>query len=198
MRVGILPFDEVEELDFVGPLEVFGITSGLVEGLTVVTVSKDGRFIRGRYGLQVQPDHSFGNCPPLDLLIVPGGKGAREHARYDKDILSFVKAKAKQRTASVCTGALVLAEAGLLNGRRATTHHSAIDTLRQYSQVRVVEGERFVLEDRVATSAGISAGIDLALELVRAQFGDKVAVEVTQTMEYRRPTNIRVKEPVRM
>jgi len=199
MRVGILLFDEVEELDFVGSLEVFGIASGLVEGLTVVTVSKDGRPIRGRYGLQVQPDHGFGNCPPLDLLIVPGGKGAREHARYDKEVLSFVKAHAAtQRTASVCTGALVLAEAGLLNGRRATTHHSAIDTLRQYPQVRVVEGERFVLEDRVATSAGISAGIDLALELVRAQFGDKVAAEVTQTMEYHRPTNIRVKEPVRM
>ena len=76
MRVGILLFDEVEELDFVGSLEVFGIASGLVEGLTVVTVSKDGRPIRGRYGLQVQPDHGFGNCPPLDLLIVPGGKGA--------------------------------------------------------------------------------------------------------------------------
>lgn len=185
MRVGILLFDEVEELDFVGPLEVFGIASRLVESLAVLTVSKDGRPIQARYGLRVQPDYAFGNCPPLDLLIVPGGKGAREHARYDKEIIAFVQAHAaKQRIASICTGALVLAEAGLLNGRRATTHHSAFDALRQYAQVQVVEGARFVLDEGVATSAGISAGIDLALELVRNYFGDKVAAEVAQIMEY--------------
>jgi transcriptional regulator GlxA family with amidase domain len=185
MRVGILLFDEVEELDFVGPLEVFGIASGLVESLVVLTVSKDGRSIQARYGLRVHPDHAFDNCPPLDLLIVPGGKGAREHIRYDKEVIAFVKAHAaKQQIASICTGALVLAEAALLNGRRATTHHSALSALRQYAQVQVVEGARFVLEERVATSAGISAGIDLALELVRNSFGDKVAADVAQIMEY--------------
>jgi transcriptional regulator GlxA family with amidase domain len=185
MRVGILVFDEVEELDFVGPLEVFGIASGLVDSLAVLTVSKDGRPIKARYGLRVQPDHSFGNCPPLDLMIVPGGKGAREHARYDKETIAFVRAHAaKNRIASVCTGALVLAEAGLLSGRRATTHRSALDSLRQYAQVQVVERARFVLEDRVATSAGISAGIDLSLELVRNYFGGKVADDVAEIMEF--------------
>lgn len=187
MRVGILLFDEVEELDFVGPLEVFGVTSRLGESLTVLTVSKEGHTIQGRYGLRVQPNYSFANCPPLNILIVPGGKGAREYARYDKEILSFVKAHAaNQQVASVCTGALVLAEAGLLTGRRATTHHSAIETLRQYADVQVVEGVRFILEDRIATSAGISAGIDLALELVRIHFGDVTAMKVAQTMEYER------------
>jgi transcriptional regulator GlxA family with amidase domain len=185
MRVGILLFDDAEELDFVGPLEVFGVASSLVESLSVVTVSKDGRAIQGRYGLRVQPNFRIANCPPLDLLIVPGGKGARERARYDKETIAFVKAHAsKQPVVSICTGALVLAEAGLLTGRKATTHHSALDMLRQYADVRVVEEVRFVLEDGVATSAGISAGIDLSLELVRRHFGEKVAQEVAQTMEY--------------
>jgi transcriptional regulator GlxA family with amidase domain len=185
MRVGILLFDDVEELDFVGPLEVFGVASGMVRSLSVLTVSKNGRPIQGRYGLRIQPNYAIGNCPPLDLLIVPGGKGARVNARYDKEIIDFVKAHSlKQEIASVCTGAIVLAEAGILNGKRATTHHSAFDMLRQYSDVRVIEGERFVLEDGVATSAGISAGIDLSLELVRRHFGDKVAREVASEMEY--------------
>ena len=188
MRVGILLFDDVEELDFVGPLEVFGVASGLVQSLSVLTVSKDGRPIHGRYGLRVQPNCAIADCPPLDLLIVPGGKGARENARYDKETMAFVKAHAsKQQIASICTGALVLAEAGILTGKRATTHHSAFDMLRQYADVHVVEGARFVLEDRVATSAGISAGIDLSLELVRRHFGEKVAQEVAQTMEYPYP-----------
>ena len=185
MRVGILLFDEVEELDFVGPLEVFGVASRLGESLTILTVSKEGRPIQARYGLKVQPDYSFANCPPLNLLIVPGGKGAREYARYDKEIVAFVKAlAANQQVSSICTGALVLAEAGLLAGRRATTHHTAFETLRQYTDVHVVEGARFILEDRIATSAGISAGIDLALELLRIHFGDQVAREVAQIMEY--------------
>lgn len=178
-------FDEVEELDFVGPLEVFGVASRLVGSLTVLTASKDGRPIQGRYGLRVQPDYSFANCPLLDLLIVPGGKGAREHARYDKEIIAFVKAHAsKHQIVSVCTGALVLAEAGILKGKRATTHHSALEMLRHYEDVHVLEGERFVLENGVATSAGISAGIDLALELIRSHYGAKMAQEVSGIMEY--------------
>jgi transcriptional regulator GlxA family with amidase domain len=185
MRVGILLFDEVEELDFVGPLEVFGVTSRLTQSLSVLTVSKDGRPIQGRNGLKVQPSYCFADCPPLDLLIVPGGKGAQEHARYDKDIITFVKTHAlKRQIASVCTGALVLAEAGILTGRKATTHHSALDILRQYTNVHVIEGARFVLDNEVATAAGVSAGIDLALELIRRHFGEKMAQEVAQAMEY--------------
>jgi len=124
-------------------------------------------------------------------LIVPGGRGAREHARYDQETIAFVKAHAAKRPiASVCTGALVLAEAELLNGKRATTHHSEIEALRKHAQVHVVEGARFVLEDGVATSAGISAGIDLALELVRKHFGEKVAADVVQIMEYDSPRTV--------
>jgi transcriptional regulator GlxA family with amidase domain len=188
VRVGILLFDEAEELDFVGPLEVFGIASKLVQSLSILTVSKDGQPVKGRYGLKVQPDHRIVECPPLDLLIVPGGKGAREYARHDKEIIAFVKTHAsRHQIASVCTGALVLAETGVLAGRRATTHHSHFDELREHSDVHVVEGARFVFDDRVATSAGISAGIDLSLELVSKHFGNAVAAAVAEIMEYDYP-----------
>ncbi len=186
MRIGILLFNEAEELDFVGPMEVFGVASRLKGGIDIVTLSKDGKQIHGRYGLKVQPDCSFANSPDFDLLIVPGGKGAREQVRYDKESIAFAKAHAtRARIASVCTGALVLAEAGILDGKTATTHWSALAILRQYPKVHVVEGVRFVRDGNVATSAGISAGIDLALEIVRELHGEQVASDVARDMEYR-------------
>lgn len=185
MRIGILLFNEVEELDFVGPFEVLGIASKLKGGLQIVTVSKDGKQIRGRYGLKVQPDCNFINCPKLDLLIIPGGKGAREKVRYDEESIAFVRAHASRaKIASVCTGALVLAEAGILDGKKATTHWSAMARLREYPKVQVVEGVRFVRDGSVATSAGISAGIDLALDIVRELHGEQTAAEVAKEMEY--------------
>jgi len=185
MAVGILLFDEVEELDFAGPWEVFGIASQL-KNLTPFTISKDGKPIRCRYGLRVQPDRSFASCPRLDLLVVPGGRGAREKARFDSETIAFIKNHASRAiTASVCTGALVLAEAGLLDGRRATTHAHQLDLLRKYPKVRVVENERFIFEGNVATSAGISAGIDLSLELVRRKYGEDIVREIVDVMEYR-------------
>ena len=185
MRVGLLLFDDVEELDFVGPLEVFGITSTLTGKVDVITLSKDGVSVKCRYGLKVQPNHSFHDCPTLDLLVVPGGKGAREFAMYDSSILSFIRTQAtKAHIASVCTGALVLAEAGLLRGHKATTHHACRKRLEGYQDVKVLRNARFVREENVSSSAGISAGIDLALAIVREKFGSKVAREVVKDMEY--------------
>jgi transcriptional regulator GlxA family with amidase domain len=185
MLVGILLFDDVEELDFAGPWEVFGIASRMKD-IKVMTVSKDGNAVHCRYGLRVQPYHDFANCPRLDLLIVPGGRGAREKARYDAETIAFIKNHASQgATASVCTGALVLAQAGLLDGKRATTHASEMDGLRKYPNVQVVENERFILEGNVATSAGISAGIDLSLELLRRKYDEQLAQEIVKIMEYR-------------
>jgi transcriptional regulator GlxA family with amidase domain len=185
VRIGILVFDEVEELDFVGPLEVFGVASRVVGGIEVILLSKDGQRVRCRYGLSVQPDHSISNCPSLDLLVVPGGKGAQARARFDPEILSFVRAHAaRMPIASVCTGALILAEAGLLKGRKATTHWSALDMLRRYPDVEVKESVRFVRDGGIATSAGISAGIDLALAIVRDAYGEEVAKEVAHRMDY--------------
>lgn len=189
MRVGILVFDDVEELDFVGPLEVFGVASRLAGDLDLITVSKQGQPIRGRYGLRVQPDYSYSSCPPLDMLVIPGGKGARDVARYDEETLAFVRGHAERApVASVCTGALILAEAGLLRGQRCTTHWSALDLLRQYPGAQVMDGMRFVRANGVATSAGVSAGIDLALDLVREWFGDNLRDQVARQMEYSLPS----------
>jgi transcriptional regulator GlxA family with amidase domain len=185
VQVGFLLFDDVEEMDFAGPLEVFGVASSLMGKILIVTVSKEGRLVQCRHGLKVQPDCSFSECPPLDLLIVPGGRGAREHAMLDHDTLSFVRAKASGgHIASVCTGALVVAEAGLLEGKEATTHHEYLEALERYPNVKVVRGVRYVREHSVSSSAGITAGIDLALAIVREKFGDTIHDEVVTEMEY--------------
>jgi len=185
MRVGILLFDDVEEMDFAGPFEVFGVASNFTDKIKVLTVSKDGRLIQGRHGLKVQPDCSFSECSPLDLLIVPGGRGARERAMHDPETLEFIRAQAsKGHVASVCTGALVLAEAGLLKGHKATTHHAHFESLSRYPNVTVLRGTRYAREKGVSTSAGISAGIDLALAIVRDEFGQKIFDEVLKEMEY--------------
>ncbi len=179
-------FDDVEELDFAGPWEVFGAASRFKQDLQVSAVSKDGKLVRCRYGLKVQPDYSFTNCPQLDLLIVPGGRGAREKARFDKEIIAFIQRHSSlAETASVCTGAVILAEAGILSGKRATTHASGLHLLREYPNVQVVENERFVFDETIATSAGVSAGIDLSLELLRRHFGENLVRDVVKVMEYR-------------
>jgi transcriptional regulator GlxA family with amidase domain len=185
MRVGIILFDDVEEMDFAGPLEVFGVASSLANKVEVTTLSKNGQSIRCRHGLRVQPEYSFSNCPPVDLLIVPGGRGARERAMRDSETLRFIRNQSsKAHVASVCTGALVLAEAGLLDGHKATTHHENIEALRRYPRIEVVSGARYISEESVSTSAGISAGIDLALEIVRKNFGEAVVTKVREEMEY--------------
>ena len=185
MTVGVLLFDDVEELDFAGPWEVFGIASQH-ENLKVLTVSKDGKSVSCRWGLRVQPDYSFVTCPRLDLLIVPGGRGAREKARYDLQTITFIRKHASQSPiVSVCTGALVLAQAGILDGKRATTHAALMNALREYPKVEVVEGERFVFQGNVATSGGISAGIDISLELLKQKYGEYLVMKVAEEMEYR-------------
>ena len=185
MRVGLILFDDVEEMDFAGPLEVFGVASSITNKVEVTTVSNNGKPIRCRHGLRVQPEHSFSNCPPVDLLIVPGGRGAREHAMRDPETLRFIRTQSSRaHVASVCTGALVLAEAGLLDGHKATTHHEYIEALQRYPRIEVINGARYITEESVSSSAGISAGIDLALEIVRKNFGEAIAAKVREEMEY--------------
>jgi transcriptional regulator GlxA family with amidase domain len=180
--IGILVFDDVEELDFVGPLEVFGMASRDLE-TKVLTIAETGNEVRCHYGLRVRPDCTLAQCPSLDLLVVPGGPGARAHARVNPQILEFVR-KQQGFVASVCTGALVLAAAGVLKGENATTHHSRFDMLREYEGVSVQENVRMVIGERVATSAGISAGIDLSLALLAKFWGEQVAERVADNMEW--------------
>ena len=190
-HVAILVFDEVEVLDFAGPFEVFAVTDELRGGNTfnVYTVAPRPGPIRARNGLRVLPDHTLADAPAPHLLVVPGGFGTRALLQQP-DLLAWVQrqAAAAELVMSVCTGALVLGRAGLLDGLRATTHHECFGLLREVSpRTEVVETERFVDNGKVLTAAGISAGIDCALHVVERLHGLDAAAATARYMEYRRP-----------
>jgi len=188
--VGILIFDGVEVLDFCGPFEVFASAVAQDPQQTtlfrVVTVAEHPGVVRCSGGLLVQPHHTIHNHPPLDLLVVPGGPGTRRE-RGNPVLLDWIATQDRTTaiTASVCTGAFLLAANGLLDGRRATTHRASIDWLREHHPaIDVLAGERVVDEGRIVTSAGVSAGIDMALHLVARLYGEEVAVVTARDMEY--------------
>jgi transcriptional regulator GlxA family with amidase domain len=175
LLVGILLFDDVEVLDFAGPFEVLSSTLS-PEGtpyVEVVTVGPAAE-VRTRGGLLVRPAHTVDACPSLDALIVPGGPGADARTAIgDAVLLPFIRQQAPRTAtvASVCTGAFLLGRAGLLDGRRATTHTSALAQLRaEFPAVDVVEA-KVVDEGAILTAAGVSSGIDLALHLLERWFG---------------------------
>jgi transcriptional regulator GlxA family with amidase domain len=137
-------------------------------------------------GMKVVPDSDFASCPPLDVLIVPGGPGERrEHD--NPAVLDFIRARSQETkiTASVCTGAFFLGKAGLLDGRRATTHFMSIGRMRDmFPGVEVVEDARYVDEGGIITSAGISAGIDMTLHILKRLLGEDAARAAARVMEY--------------
>lgn len=185
LRVGIALFEDVEELDFVGPWEVFGVAGRLFPGSVQTQLFSTGsRHVRGVYGLTVDCPLTVGSIGRLDIVIVPGGKGARA-AKDDRELRLFLRRVHREGTvvASVCTGALVLAAADLLEGKRATTHASALEELRAFPKV-TVDPQRMIDLGSVVTSAGISAGIDMALHLVERFLGEKEARQVAVRMEY--------------
>ena len=194
IAIGILIFKEAEELDFVGPYEVFGMAAEFDAPCQTVVIAESLEPIRCAHGLRVLPDYPIGKAPALDLLIVPGGRGARMHARKNPEILEFVRQQ-KGTVASVCTGAIVLAAAGVLNGIDATTHCAHYDQLREYDQVRVREGVRFVMHDRIATSAGVTAGIDLSLAFVARFFGESLARRIAENLEWKNGSTEKSKPP---
>jgi transcriptional regulator GlxA family with amidase domain len=183
--IAIVIFPDVEELDFVGPWEIFSYLRDLVPGsCTVFTVSQHGGEVRCRKGLRVIADHSFETAPQPDIVLVPGGQGTR--VEVDNPVLIDYLRRVGQRTeiaTSVCTGAFLLERAGLLEGRRATTHWRSLDRLRALGTVGVLE-QRYVDEGVVVTSAGISAGIDMALYLVGRLWGPETARRVQKGVEY--------------
>jgi transcriptional regulator GlxA family with amidase domain len=176
--VGILVFDEVEVLDFAGPYEVLSATHDQ-EGrpyVRVVVIGTDEE-VRCRGGLRIRPDVTLDACPPLDALVVPGGPGADERTRVqDEAILPFLRriAPATPVVASVCTGAFLLGRAGLLDGRRVTTHRDALPALRAEFPSLDVAHDKVIDEGAVVTAAGVSSGIDLALHLLERWFGPEV------------------------
>ena len=164
--IGIVLFPDVEELDFVGPWEV--LTAGARDGDRVVTVAETTDVIRCAKGLHVVPDHSFEDVPPLDVIVVPGGLGSRVEMK-NPAMTAFVaeQAATAEWTSSVCTGSFILFAAGLLEGKRATTHWAAFDELRGHApDLELDRDARWVVEDKIVTSAGVSAGIDMALWLL--------------------------------
>src|SRR4051812_41629751 len=134
--IGILVFDDVEELDFTGPLEVFGIAKASGAPCRTVLVAKHHTEVRAHFGLTFRPEATFASCPALDLLIVPGGPGARGPVRHDSATIEFIR-KHTGELASVCTGALILAAAKVLEGKRATTHRNRLEMLSEYPEIHV-------------------------------------------------------------
>jgi transcriptional regulator GlxA family with amidase domain len=184
VKVGVLVFPAVEELDFVGPWEVFGMWSLVAGKPAPVLVAQSKQPLRCAKGLTVLPQHDFADCPALDVLVVPGGQGTR--SELDNPVLiGFIADRAAQAQylLSVCTGAFLLHRAGLLGGRRATTHWASLDRLRALGNVTVVE-ERWVVDGRVWTSAGVSAGIDMALAFIARNDSPAVAGKVQLATEY--------------
>ncbi|WP_243821062.1 DJ-1/PfpI family protein [Bacillus thuringiensis] len=186
--VGIFLFNEVEVLDFAGPFEVFSVTEVNEEKpFTVYTVSENGEMITARNGLKVQPDYSIENLPPVDILIISGGLGAREYEIKNEIVIKWIRQQMKEvkLMTSVCTGALLLAKAGLLEGLKATTHWASIEKFKnEFQNVEVIENVKFVDEGHIITSAGISAGINMAFHIVKNLLGVHVAEDTAKRMEY--------------
>lgn len=183
--IAIVIFPDVEELDFVGPWEIFSYLRDLVPGsCTIFTVSQHGGEVRCRKGLRVIADHSFETAPDPGIVLVPGGQGTR--VEVDNPALIGYLARVGQRAelaTSVCTGAFLLERAGLLAGRRATTHWASLDRLRALGTVEVIE-QRYVDSGPVVTSAGVSAGLDMALYLVGRLWSPETARRVQKGVEY--------------
>ncbi|MYM25426.1 DJ-1/PfpI family protein [Duganella sp. FT135W] len=186
--VGIYIFDNVEVLDFAGPYEVFTCASRVAGGeapFRVRTIAATGAPVTARAGLELHPEASFADCGPIDVLIIPGGVVSAELAR--PEVIRWIAhmARDSELTASVCTGALLLAAAGLLDGQPATTHWEDLDELRRgWPQVQVQADRRWVDNGRVVTSGGISAGIDMSLHLVERLASRALAERTARQMEY--------------
>lgn len=186
--LGILIFEDVEVLDFCGPFEVFSVAGRqIVPGaFQVFTIAKTLDPVVARNGLSVNPKTTLSEAPQLDLLLIPGGIGTRP-LMHDAELLRWIKehAATAELVLSVCTGALLLAKAGVLEGLSATTHHGAIDLLREVApNTKVCEDSRFVDNGRVITSAGIAAGIDMSLHVVDKLLGRAHAMATARHMEY--------------
>ncbi|MEK9538375.1 DJ-1/PfpI family protein [Pantoea agglomerans] len=179
LQIGLLLFPDVTQLDLTGPWEVFARTPGVECHL----IWKDLQPVRSDRGLSILPTTSFADCPPLDVICVPGGPG--QIALMSDDVtLKFLRQQADQAkwVTSVCTGSLVLGAAGLLKGYRATSHWSSIDQLALLGAEPV--SQRVVRDRNRISGAGVTSGIDFALTLVAEIAGDAVAKSVQLQMEY--------------
>lgn len=190
--IGILIFDDAEELDFVGPYEVFTMSNEMFARSEnrrpdkVVLISETGKTVTCAKGMRVEAMASIADVTKLDLLLVPGGQGTRREVN-NKPLLDWISRVAGdcEWVTSVCTGAMLLTAAGPARGKRVTTHWAFVDTLRKRGEAsEVVERLRYVRDGNVVTSAGVSAGIDMALWLVGQMHGEEHARATQIGMQY--------------
>jgi transcriptional regulator GlxA family with amidase domain len=191
--VGVFLFQDVEALDFAGPYEVFTTASRVFNRFhpaepapfNVFTVAESRSTVRARAGLSVVPDHDFQDHPHIDLLIVPGGVVTEELAKPQVSEWIAARSGSTGITASVCTGAFLLARAGLLEKKAATTHWEDIAEMQaMFPSVTVLKDQRWVDEGRIVTSAGISAGIDMCLHLVERIVDRRLATSTARQMDF--------------
>ena len=193
-NVGIFIFDSVEILDFAGPYEVFCSTRltdksnasihKLSSPFNVFTFTEKKKFITCTGGLTVKSDFTLNNCPKLDVLIVPGGIGTRILLKNNNILKWLTDNKDINIIASVCTGSLLLAKAGLLDNKKATSHWGALKLLKKLSpSTQILTNEKFVF-DTYYTSAGVSAGINMSLHIIEKLLGKKIAQNTAKYIEY--------------
>lgn len=188
-HLGIFIFDGVEVLDFAGPFEVFSVASQLsnYQKLKVFTFGADANLTRTVNGLQVLPDYELENLPACDFLVIPGGDGSKQVIQKP-EVLSSLKTRIDQTewTMSVCSGSRILGKLGYLDGKQFCTHHLVFESMKEVAPTGFPKPElRFVQSsDRIFTAAGISAGIDLSLFLLEKTFGEDLAKETAEYMEY--------------
>jgi len=184
INAGILVFDNLEELDFIGPFEVLSYVNKIKpDSLNVWLISADEKNIQGYNGLRFIADYTIDDCPPLDVLVVPGGQG-RKTAMKNTKILNFIQSRYNELKylSSVCTGSFIIAAAGLLKDRHATTYHTALDELSGMGVI--VEKSKVVQDGKIITGAGVSSGIDVGLYLISKLFDEATAQETADKIEY--------------
>ncbi len=188
MNIAIYIYDQAEVLDFSGPFEVFSTASRICTGgdpFSVFLIGESGQVVTARGGYRVAPMYGFNNHPPIEVLIVPGGMHGEEIRK--PHVIEWISQQGQRAklTASVCTGAFLLAEAGILTAHNVTTHWEDISALRSsYPNLTVHEAVRWVDEGDVVTSGGISAGIDMSLHLVGRLHSLELAEKTARQMEF--------------
>ncbi|HMK60729.1 MAG TPA: DJ-1/PfpI family protein [Dissulfurispiraceae bacterium] len=185
ISIGILIFPQVEELDFVGPFEVLSYVNKIQpESTKVQLVAEALAPVSAFNGMKIIPDLTLQDCPLFDIVIIPGGRG-RSYAMKNPAIKEFIlrQSKTAHIIASVCTGAFLLAEAGLLTGKKATTYHAAFEELNSYS-VKVIKS-KVVRDGKIVTAGGVSSGLELGFYLLRELFSPSISQEVANKIEYK-------------
>lgn len=194
VRIGIYIFNDVEVLDFTGPYEVFSsiripkkklsYTALHKSPVELFTISENTKLITATGGLKVQSDYTFSNAPQPNILLIPGGIGTRK-LLYNKNVLDWIRShKNIDLLCSVCTGSLLLAKAGLLKNKKATTHKGSFSLLKKISPSTKIKRKHRFVKDKYFTSAGVSAGIDMSFKIVEDVFGRVISNNVANYMEY--------------